>query len=1590
MRRYVLGLLAAFILAVVAMALAWIKYLRSGKRDSFLFPLRLSNMSSVSSPRAPHCNATFDLDPSSGESSTHLLKNPFAATFVTEACSVDPCDLRLTDEYFDEVFKGLQIDYNIALIITGYALFSVGQLGGIPRPTGFMSTLFWAIWMLTQAAQYLVVLLSIIMHIAAFGSMRQRIMPCLISANVSTLDAGAFGQHFQFSRLDFFAVTTFLAQPVLISRSLLLFLYAYLISVGALVYCGAGDAASGLKWKRLGSVRPCTGLELVNKELTQALSTKAEFTQAEWDTFGVRALRMDHFVSSSNEYFAPVAAETKAGFVADAISVKSSHKKRQPPVPFASAHYYMAQFCLVSNAFILIALSATNLRVFSCTLVVFAWVYAFATTTLIRSQNYWQWTRRRDFQAEVVILTFFVIVVPTSAAFLPAGIVIFLVAKGGPWIARLFLNRVALDGQTWVLADGQSLSGCFSFLNSIASPVRSCVGWLGTLNALSIIDGALMRPVNRYFSFSETCVTTLAGGMSCYWCILAISPMLMTRAWFSIALIPEANSGAVQESSGDHTQRSYVHASALFNGTWNPNARTNARIVADDSTLSNDTSSLTLQASDEHAEPATRTITSRAWSLMAFDEAAPQSLSSLSPPSPEALRSPAHAVDATRLLTMVAVVVCFCFAVASCALWYDRRAKWKSRGAKVFYTSCIVACAVNLLFALKLTYNVRAHIFPELLVDATQVVLDHSVAPLMNLANINWLLLIPSLQKIVDALSDPLALATKLVEYMADISRFVDFDFRHFINGLELADAANVCLSVLKLIATAGNKLFLLFDLYGSASDHEHSGAVQIFELVPDWMIVLEHTVADALSMSVDTLRDLPSGKLKLPRSNEQTWDDVATLVQANRLRFTHLEAKHTDPLVHNSLIDLLQQQHLQLSVIDLSDSTIGSSGAIHIAEHVKYSTTLTSLNVSCNRICERTSQLISAARHILMYRDDRMACNRFLNNLASCIKPLFLSNLRDYDASGIKALSFSIASNTVLKSLDLSLNNIGEEGAKTIAKALESGTAPLTSLNVSKNSIGAEGAKAIATVLGRVVLKSLDLAHNSIGAEGVEATTAALGSAVLTDLNLSENSIGAEGTSAIVAALGRSVLKRLDTRDDSINGEAAQQLAATVLESKSLEVFASVPMKEICEDKVTQLDLSNNTLERGRHLGPTEGILLSKLMNLSTVLQKIVLSGNQIKDEGAIAVAESLKSNESLKELELVDCGVGVNGTKALATALSEGKAVLTSLDLSSNDIGGYYDNKDTFVSDLSGVQALASALAGIAVIKLSSNRLCGVWHKDDQQMGIYNSSGIRALASALASGLCIRSNGIGAEGARAIASALIGNAALTTLDIVDNNIGADGANAIAAVLGSSVLKKLNVDGAELNIEQLKGTDPVEAIDLSYETGLRSASGILIAKCIESNAVLKSLDLSNSALTNYGQDMSGIKALAAALGSSVLTSVNVGGNGLREDAALDIVRAAWQHDKITSLGLAACNIGPVGAKEIAEYVSVSSALKTLYLNSNRVRLEGAKAIASALQSGTALTSLDLRSNWNSDEDEEASRRIKKVVAENAALNVEL
>ena len=193
------------------------------------------------------------------------------------------------------------------------------------------------------------------------------------------------------------------------------------------------------------------------------------------------------------------------------------------------------------------------------------------------------------------------------------------------------------------------------------------------------------------------------------------------------------------------------------------------------------------------------------------------------------------------------------------------------------------------------------------------------------------------------------------------------------------------------------------------------------------------------------------------------------------------------------------------LTHLDLSENSIGDSGATSLTQALAVNSSLTNLNVSGNSIGD----------------------------------------------SGAVSLSQALAVNSSLTSLDLSLNIIGHCGGASLSQALAVNSS-LTNLNVSGNFIGDSGAASLSQALTvNSSLTSLDLRANSIGNSGAASLSQALAvNSSLTNLDLSLNSIRDSGALSFCQALAvNSSLTNLNLRGNSIGpfGDASLSRAFAV-----------------------------------------------------------------------------------------------------------------------------------------------------------------------------------------------------------------------------------------------------------------------------------------------------------------------------------------------------------------------------------------------------------------------------------------------------------
>ncbi len=91
------------------------------------------------------------------------------------------------------------------------------------------------------------------------------------------------------------------------------------------------------------------------------------------------------------------------------------------------------------------------------------------------------------------------------------------------------------------------------------------------------------------------------------------------------------------------------------------------------------------------------------------------------------------------------------------------------------------------------------------------------------------------------------------------------------------------------------------------------------------------------------------------------------------------------------------------------------------------------------------------------------------------------------YTAEGITAIADALRVNGGLTALDLSFNNLKDEGVRAVCEAIQSNKeTKLASLNLGRNGIGPVGVKSVAAMVAFTgTLIKCDLSGNDMGEEG-------------------------------------------------------------------------------------------------------------------------------------------------------------------------------------------------------------------------------------------------------------------------------------------------------------------------------------------------------------------------------------------------------------------------------------------------------------------------------------------------------------------------
>ena len=286
-----------------------------------------------------------------------------------------------------------------------------------------------------------------------------------------------------------------------------------------------------------------------------------------------------------------------------------------------------------------------------------------------------------------------------------------------------------------------------------------------------------------------------------------------------------------------------------------------------------------------------------------------------------------------------------------------------------------------------------------------------------------------------------------------------------------------------------------------------------------------------------------------------------------------------------------------------------------------------------CGMSIEAIDSMLSQMRDT---SKDMVQCLEISNSdilcCVTCVKKMLINlkikqltfRFEYYSLATIENLADCLKCCTQLKELNLSDNQIGDDGAKELVANLHHCT-QLNKLDLGYNEIGYDGAKELAANLHHCTqLNKLDLSGNIIGYDGAKELAANLHHCTqLNELDLSGNIIGDDGAKELAANLHHCTqLKKLDLSCNEIGNDGAKELAANL---------------HYCT-QLNKLDLSDN------EIGDDGAKELAANLHHCTQLNKLDLSANEIRDDGAKELASNL---HYCTQLDLLGNEIGDDGAK-------------------------------------------------------------------------------------------------------------------------------------------------------------------------------------------------------------------------------------------------------------------------------------------------------------------------------------------------------
>eukprot|EP01002_Notosolenus_urceolatus_P003979 NODE_204_length_2484_cov_82.404517_g157_i0.p1 GENE.NODE_204_length_2484_cov_82.404517_g157_i0~~NODE_204_length_2484_cov_82.404517_g157_i0.p1 ORF type:complete len:783 (+),score=238.50 NODE_204_length_2484_cov_82.404517_g157_i0:208-2349(+) len=379
--------------------------------------------------------------------------------------------------------------------------------------------------------------------------------------------------------------------------------------------------------------------------------------------------------------------------------------------------------------------------------------------------------------------------------------------------------------------------------------------------------------------------------------------------------------------------------------------------------------------------------------------------------------------------------------------------------------------------------------------------------------------------------------------------------------------------------------------------------------------------------------------------------------------------------------------------------------------------------------------------------------------------------------------------------------------------------------------------------------------------------------------------------------------------------------------------------------------------------LGTLSAQAIAQVLSNNNFYSIVDLSGNRLRDEGAIHLANLLAHNTAIVQLILKSNDIGFVGGEALARALA-GNNTLTALDF----------------SGVTGVNRNHLGTKGAAAFGkvLRANRILSILNLGANGLG---KEGMALLAEGLkenssVTDLDLCSNNLGYEGCQVLARLLSGeNCAIEVLNLERNRIGDKGASLISQALKPPSKAAFTVQKLDL------GTNNIKAIGFKYcADALRANKTLTWLRC-DGNlpGTEGAVDMSIGFMENKCLEYLGLshgevgpeagQAIGDALSNNTtMTKIDLSHNELSDVGASAICLALGKEDDgsplpgLIHLDLTANKVGDDGGVQVANMLRTNTNLQTLLLKQNHIKFAG-EHMAQALRSNTTLRHMDVSFN---------------------------